>query len=167
MGYKAYILVSLVDIPEHLKLLKYEDLWKVLTKDYFPKFKIVYDELKTLSLLTGPETYISSGGASKILNVFDEEITLFTSKFPEFTFGVYFFYYDLLCLKYWTVKNDKILNTYNYDIIDLDYFSGLTQIGIRFNIKMRLDDIEISNNITQYINDKYKNPYDVNFDFKI
>lgn len=163
MGYSAYILLSLVNIPENLKTLKYEDMQKILTEEYFPKFKQTYEELKHRNFysLIGPVNHICSGAAWKILEMFDKEIMLFTSKHPEFTFGIYFFYSDLTCLDYWTVKNDKILDKSGFCTESEDEYGGT----ILKKITMDTDIINIPHNITEFINDKYKNHYDVEFNF--
>lgn len=170
MGYKAYILLSLVDIPNYLKTLEYYDMLKILKEEYFPKFKDTINELSSnryeLYSLIGPVTYIGSGGAGEIIYNFNKEIVLFTTKYPDFTFGVYFFYHDLLELNYWSVKNNEIIENTNFSVVENNSFGKqFKHIGLYFNIAMHTDIVEIPNNITEFINSEYENPYDVTLDF--
>ena len=170
MGYSAYILISLVNIPEHLKTLDDEKLNDVLMDKHIPEFKQTYEELKDREFysLIGPKNYVCSGGAWNVIESFKDEITLFTSKHPEFTFGIYFFYSDLTVVKYWEVKNDTILLGEKYDELlegTDDEYIEFPKIKLKVNIEFNPNLVNIPNNITDLLCDKCECEYHNGFNF--
>lgn len=166
MGEKYWFAISLIDIPKELKI-KYkemgdEDFTLFMEREYYTLFKKIYLELlKTHEWFpifgkiesSGSKGY-GYGSQTEKDGEFDKCIIEFTKQFPEFTFGIYLFYFDLSELIYWNIKNDIInKSSESHDPIK-------TNIGLTINIRYSKGNISINNNIIDAF-EKYD--YDIDF----
>jgi len=98
MEYNYHIRIALKDIEptdEFVKLFTIEcDL--LSNRDWFP-------------VIGGEEPTIGSEYGSGPNEHFEEEIILLTSKFPEYTFYVYFFFKNMICLHVYEIKDKTVI----------------------------------------------------------
>ena len=80
----------------------------------------------------------------------------FTSKFPNVILGFYHFYWNCQCLTIYTIGKGRVC----IDKYDLDKLKvGPYEISSKFSFK----NTQIPNNITRYLNQDYKQPFERNF----
>ena len=167
MGYAYYFLISLVNIPDNLKNLNIEQLDETLDNIYSKLFKQTYDRCKDIEWFPnfGEEDSSSAGGYGTGLNEkFYEVIGYLTQNHPGFTFGIYLFYWDYANAEYVEIKNNQVLKhikSPEFDNNPLKY----PQVGLTLNIKMNINMVNIKNNITEYFNPEYINPFSTAFEF--
>lgn len=154
MGYKYYYLLSLDNTGE-IDNKTIETLWE-------NKFVEVYNKFKDMPQfpLLGIDHRSSSGGCGT--GPIDQQIKafkMFTSQFPQFTFGLWLFYFDNTRLISYKIKDKCILekNEYNSESI----FVGASKLYV----EMDMISTNISNNITGLLNPQYieKTGYEVTY----
>lgn len=121
---------TIEDIEKNKALILKE--YNILKKrDWFPKFG-------------EPDSSGSKGYGTGPGDNFKNEIILFTSKFPEYTFLIYCFYWDNLDLEVFKINNRKI---------DSIYHTSLETVKVselsNFSIYMTPNNVEIDNDITE------------------
>lgn len=173
MGYDYFVLISVVDIPESLKQLKKENEEKFQQKfqdEILLEFKQAYD--KILSIREEKELWwfpefgkIEHSGGYECTYEFKSYIGLFTSQFPEFTFGIYLSYDDLSTLDYWTIKNTSIIsehrNVYNFDNDPIEH----PNINVTLYVKLTPSVLRPKNCITYDLNPEFDYPYENEYEF--
>ena len=167
MGYAYYFLISLVDIPDSLKKLNIDQLDEVLDNKYRKLFKQTYDQCKNIDWFPnfGEDDSSSAGGYGTGINEnFYKVIGYLTQNHPEFTFGIYLFYWDRTIVEYIEIKNNQVLKYIEGPRFDTDPLK-YPQIGLTLNIRMNSDMTNVKNNITEYFNPKYINPFETAFEF--
>lgn len=100
-------------------------------RDWFPNFGD-FDSSNSGGYGTGPG------------DNFQDEIILFTSNFPEYTFLVYCFYWDNTDLEVFRINNNEIQLIYqtSFEVIKVSSLSN-------FSVHMTPDNVYISNDITE------------------
>lgn len=123
MGYSYWFAISLLSLPNNqitkYEILKPEKFTEFFIAEYGPHFRNVYNTLQKEDSWM-PEFGNSSWSGSKGYSVaaqtktnekFEQNIKKFTTAFPEFTFGIYLFYWDNTEFIFWKIQNNHILET--------------------------------------------------------
>lgn len=162
---KYWIAVSLIDIPEELKI-KYNEIGcdyfiEYMVKNHFPTLTETYNKLiqtdKTfpqIGKIEYPNIYEYDNG----MEVLTIKILEFTKCFPEYTFGIYLFhdeYRSLDSFTYWKIKDETIIDKYKEVSV---YFN--LKVNLSVNIKYKPEKINIFNDITYVFNDDYGSEWD-------
>ena len=160
MGYGYYFLITLEDAAG----VKVEELEKV----WYPQFKQVYNsyfEKKGEYWFTknGHEWFPSvkeveiSGAGGYGTGLHKEtlpQFSLFTRQFPQFTFGLYLFYWDYNNLTTSFIKGDQLISQSEMNTEALKVGTGI------MSIDMKPEVITLSNDITGIFGSKYRDAED-------
>lgn len=169
MGEDYWFAISIVNISSELKL-KYNEMGdekftSFMEKEYFPLFKQAYENLLKIynwfpvfgEIESSGSKGYGCGSQTEKDGEFEKSILQFTKQFPEFTFGIYLFYYDLVNVIYWTIQNDTITNK-----IDKRTSPITTDIELKIYIRYSMNNVCINNNILDAFNTKYSEYYSLN-----
>jgi hypothetical protein len=135
----------------------------ILTDEILPQFRKVYEKILNTSLPGFPtfgevghsSSYWFGCGGEECIKLFKEAIVLFTSQFPEYTFGIYLSYFDYESVHYWEIHNTEIiekLNILNVNTLKTEYPEAKMELNIVMNMYM----LKPKNCITYNLNPNFK-----------